>query len=326
MRKRSRTKTGAAVNEYAGYTVKEGDVIETVNAKAVTPQAFFQRFVTARKPCIVEGLSEELPADLSLAALVEQAGDCVVDVEEKPFGSGNKVQMPFKDFCADMSERYMTTQGEQDEVVSNTLRGTAVPHRVSLSGHLQLANLNMWLGGARATKTPLHVDFHDNFYLLLEGRKTFALFSPDGAGEMKTMGRVVRVHRNGLVNFEGGLTNADGSTEYALAERALHGDDEEAAEEALEKMLRWQEEDERQTSRSTMGGDPSHFCRVTAEEAAAKKAQLVVQLAKGQALYLPAGWFHQVESHLEGAHHWAMNWWFHPPDKTEFDRPYSNWI
>ena len=330
MRKRSRSRSKVEVGEnlYAGYTVKAGEPVETVNALALTPEAFHERFVAARRPCIVEGLAEELPKGFGLDALRAEAGACVVEVEEKPFGSGKKTSMTFEQFCTDMSEHYMTTQGEQSEAVSNPLKNTAVPRRLRLSGHMQLANLNTWLGGARATKTPLHVDFHDNFYLLLAGRKSFALFSPDGACDMQTAGRVARVHANGLINFEGGLTNADGSTEYALAEKALHGEDEEAAERALEQILEWQMEEEKEGGRGgAKMGDPAHFCRISAKEASAKRPLLAAQLREGQALYLPAGWFHQVESHVteDSKYHWALNWWFQPPDLADFSHPYSHW-
>jgi len=44
-----------------------------------------------------------------------------------------------------------------------------------------------------------------------------------------------------------------------------------------------------------------------------------VELHAGEMLYLPCGWFHEVVSHGE---HWAINWWFHPPDRHSFNQPY----
>ncbi len=280
----------------------------------------------AGKTVISARLAQELPQGFGLESLRAAAGGCEVEVEQHPFGSGKKTTMPFEQFCRDMSQHYMTTQGDQSEAVSNPLKSAGIPQRLRLAGRLQLANLNTWLGGARATQTPLHVDFHDNFYLLLAGRKSFALFSPDGAAELQTVGRVARVHANGLINFEGAPTNADGSTEYALAEKALHGEDEEAAERALEQMLEWEVAEGQRQAAAAMG-DPAHFCRISAEEAAQKRPVLAVQLREGQALYLPAGWFHQVESHVaeNSPYHWAINWWYQPPDLPDFERPYSHW-
>jgi hypothetical protein len=81
----------------------------------------------------------------------------------------------------------------------------------------------------------------------------------------------------------------------------------------------------------------------------------VVELEAGDVLYLPAGWFHEVTSMSDGAagkkggvddvdgecgasssapsgtgpersdarSHLAFNYWFHPPDGDDFERPYS---
>ena len=45
-----------------------------------------------------------------------------------------------------------------------------------------------------------------------------------------------------------------------------------------------------------------------------------VDLAAGDLLYLPCGWFHDVTSYAE---HRALNYWFHPPDQPSFEAPYS---
>jgi hypothetical protein len=48
-------------------------------------------------------------------------------------------------------------------------------------------------------------------------------------------------------------------------------------------------------------------------------------LRAGQMLYLPCGWFHEVLSEGEAQpRHMALNYWFHPPDTTEFDKPYAH--
>ena len=43
------------------------------------------------------------------------------------------------------------------------------------------------------------------------------------------------------------------------------------------------------------------------------------ELRAGEMLYLPCGWFHEVRS---SGSHCALNYWFHPPDAAEFERPY----
>ena len=55
------------------------------------------------------------------------------------------------------------------------------------------------------------------------------------------------------------------------------------------------------------------------------------EIEAGSMLYLPASWFHEVTSfaaaNAEGdgssSGHLAMNYWFHPPDGSSFDAPYS---
>lgn len=51
-----------------------------------------------------------------------------------------------------------------------------------------------------------------------------------------------------------------------------------------------------------------------------------VTLQPGEMLYIPAGWFHEVKSSgssSEGGH-MALNYWFHPPDGTSFEKPYES--
>lgn len=59
------------------------------------------------------------------------------------------------------------------------------------------------------------------------------------------------------------------------------------------------------------------------------------EITVGQMLYLPAGWFHEVTSlsatpssssvttSAAPKFHMAFNFWFHPPDKSSFESPYS---
>jgi uncharacterized protein (DUF4415 family) len=49
------------------------------------------------------------------------------------------------------------------------------------------------------------------------------------------------------------------------------------------------------------------------------------ELAAGEMLFLPASWFHEVESFGSGDGHLALNYWFHPPDQLDsFETPYSS--
>uniref|UniRef100_K3WEL6 JmjC domain-containing protein n=1 Tax=Globisporangium ultimum (strain ATCC 200006 / CBS 805.95 / DAOM BR144) TaxID=431595 RepID=K3WEL6_GLOUD len=49
------------------------------------------------------------------------------------------------------------------------------------------------------------------------------------------------------------------------------------------------------------------------------------ELQEGEMLFLPASWFHEVESYGSANGHLALNYWFHPPDQFDsFDTPYSS--
>jgi hypothetical protein len=56
----------------------------------------------------------------------------------------------------------------------------------------------------------LHHDFHDNFYLLLQGKKEIRLYSPDAAPYMQLRGQVECIHFNGVISYVGRETRADG--------------------------------------------------------------------------------------------------------------------
>ena len=57
----------------------------------------------------------------------------------------------------------------------------------------------------------------------------------------------------------------------------------------------------------------------------AAKKKMVVEMKSGQALYLPAGWFHEVFSSNDHNNngHLALNYWFHPPDNPSIEAPYK---
>ncbi len=61
----------------------------------------------------------------------------------------------------------------------------------------------------------------------------------------------------------------------------------------------------------------------------AEAAMEEIEVRAGEMLYLPAGWFHLVESRgadLRNLRHMALNYWVHPPDagSGRFDAPYTS--
>lgn len=86
---------------------------------------------------------------------------------------------------------------------------------------------------------------------------------------------------------------------------------------------------QKKTKRSATENVPSNF---VVEENGKVNFELV-ELAAGDVLYLPAGWFHEVssmgniEQDNDNGVHMAVNYWFHPPDmttKVSFDQPYKS--
>ena len=253
--------------------------------------------------------------------------------------------------------------------------GGLIPVRPALAGGLVLAALNLWVGGAAAASR-LHADAHDNLLGVVAGVKTVTLFPPRAVGDLATVGRPVRVWPNGRLVFagEGEGAGPDGACEAGLAEAAaraaqraavaaVEGGGTDAEEEAaLEAALEagvdglddfGEEEEEEEGNRPST--TPPTFSRADLARPASVRAAFpafpwslgrTVALTPGQTLYIPAGWFHFVQSAPEkrgrrggrqpaspspgwAGLHCAVNHWFHPPDAADeggpgapYSRPY----
>lgn len=62
----------------------------------------------------------------------------------------------------------------------------------------------------QGSSSGLHHDYHDNFYILLNGTKRFKLYSPDSALHIHTKGNIHKVYPNGLISYVGSETRSDG--------------------------------------------------------------------------------------------------------------------
>jgi hypothetical protein len=119
------------------------------------------------------------------------------------------------------------------------LQHKLIPETLSWAGHLKLQSCNLWMGGSiSGSCSGLHHDYHDNFYLLFQGRKKFRLFSPDMAATMYTHGTIECIHPNGLISHYGHETRADGVPLELLeqeneAEESNVGDDKDDDEEEI---------------------------------------------------------------------------------------------
>lgn len=210
--------------------------VDTVRASDIAPEAFFDRYVKNRIPVKLVGSITDARwnghAWLDLAYLDRKCGHCLVKVERRcergafqtDFGNGLEQQVCFSEFLNAIrsgdESYYLTTQqlGYSPEgepgIVSAPLTELdgEFPWRPSLTGNLITQNINIWIGSSsKGTCSGLHHDHHDNLYILLNGEKSFKLFSPAELPNMYVHGSIARIHPNGRINYSGQLTRADGA-------------------------------------------------------------------------------------------------------------------
>lgn len=122
---------------------------------------------------------------------------------------------------------------------------------------LILRCINIWMGNSRrAIVTPLHHDFNDNLYVVVEGHKRITLFPPTQAANLYTRGKLLGVDPNGTIQYE-----------------------------SLNNMPHLSRVDIEQP-------DWKSFPRYADAEA----SRLDFELNKNEILFLPNGWFHRISS------------------------------
>jgi hypothetical protein len=272
------------VDEYEGYKLSKDSTIDRVQLSDMTPEKFYRDYVSKRKPCVLVGQLEDSNLNVtkkwtSSTYLKKKAGDVEVSVEKRTastekFGSGNEMKISFGQFLDAIDgggdSYYLTTQdvktdrGGRPSLMSDFMKRLSddFPTNPKLTGNLIPQNINVWMGCSKdGSSSGLHHDFHDNLYIIVEGRKRIDLYAPSDAPNLYTRGKLRRIHKNGRINYAGEETNADGShieaeealdaslrqdeavKELELAEAAVdRGDDGakerlEKAEEALDKAM-----------------------------------------------------------------------------------------
>ncbi|KAL3925378.1 MAG: hypothetical protein SGARI_005854, partial [Bacillariaceae sp.] len=184
---------------------------------------------------------------VSRQLLEDVAGDKTIQVEkrfslEENFGqnrtSKRQVQLTIRDFlkklldcdgednsCKNKSNNnnnnnkselyYWSTQEDTDDPYNVPCRQLLdqghIPSSIPHAGNLILSSCNMWMGASKdGASSGLHHDYHDNFYLLLQGRKRFRLLSPDCAPALHVYGTIEHIFPNGRISYVGNETRADG--------------------------------------------------------------------------------------------------------------------
>lgn len=241
------------VNEYAGWTVPcQNYIITAIKIDGLTPEQFFTNYIRVRRPVVLQGTLPELDHfhKWTNDYLREKAGHHTVMVEkrastEDSFGRGNEVPMSFSQFLDLLDEgdsnHYLTTQDV--EANEDGRPDLMAPFMKSLQDDFPLIpnivkslvpqNINLWMGQSKeGASSGLHHDYHDNLYFVLRGRKLIQLYSPKDAENMYTRGKLVKVHPNGRINYEGEITTAYGADLKADAASKA-----EEAKEVAEKRL-----------------------------------------------------------------------------------------
>ena len=260
-------------NEYKGFslpilTKASGEI--TCNFKvpvepaSISPKDFFEKYVATRTPCIIDGLPPSNPTIITPDIVKEHAGSVQVQVEKRYsrdelFGQNRTPSRQFVPSISDfvdglrsedgdllyLSTQQPTKENDEQTITPSPFEGPCqtlvdkglLPKALSWAGHMILQSCNLWMGSSvKGSCSGLHHDYHDNFYLLFEGRKQFRLFSPDMAADMYTYGKIDCIHPNGLISHAGNELRADG-VPLELLQKTEGVDEDEEDEEEEELVL-----------------------------------------------------------------------------------------
>jgi hypothetical protein len=385
--------------------------LDRVDPNQTTPSDFFRDYIAKRKPCILTNLMMVKP--LTVQQLKDCTTDLrVVQVERrldihKPFGQNRSKdtqelltmkelfelweQPENRELYYLSSQQLEEGEDEQqqqqqpllDDNNHNPFFGPCqalyqngfLHESLPLAGQLVLQQCNLWMGMAdgSSSSSGLHHDFHDNFYLLVSGKKEFRLYAPSEYPVMETYGTVDCLHANGLISYQNEPTRSDGvpltmimnDGEQSVDESESDDDGEE--EVVLGKGFDYKSSDEdedfdeenevddysdqaendnqvktekgsdlKAVSSNTAVPRPDNFSMIDPSLPRrelereypnfCKSKECLVTLKSGEALYLPASWFHCVTSSPGTDElHMAVNYWYHPPNKLDtFEEPYMD--
>ena len=317
--------------------------IHKIHPDTISAKEFNEKYIKTRNPVILSCISSDLKQLEKLSSLDYLVSkQSKVQVESKlnsGFGSGNpRSTIDFGKFISSLQDgnenQYMTTQYDPNgddftqychSPLHNFIKD--IPTRPTLMNNLIPQQINLWIGNATLpTSSGLHHDFADNLYILLEGNKTFQIFPPTDYIHLIT-GKVLNLYENGLFCYETNLRSDGAYLGHVIQEKINQlielNDDLSLKEIKTLKMelkeLEDLEEDEPDHENSIKDSLAPNFSRISHEmlknkEYSKECSTTSFTLSKGEMLYLPAGWFHNVES--IGSPHIAFNYWFHPPDRN----------
>ena len=222
------------INEYDGCkSLKKIQVIES--DKEISSKDFFDRFIATRTAVMFNNPISDKEWKVNreviwtndyLRSKVPKEDLLKIEFRNstnETYGKGNEMKMSFHTFLDKIEKKeqnlYLTTQELEYDEEGQPYVMTApalylrddFPLIPRLFEHLIISNINIWYGQTdKETTTGLHHDYHDNLYIMLKGEKTITLYSPADTENLYTVGKLVKVHPNGRVNYEGQFTHPDG--------------------------------------------------------------------------------------------------------------------
>ena len=136
---------------------------------------------------------------------------------------------------------------------------------------------------------------------------------------------------------DGGATEVDDGNEEgddAVSAAELSGWRQWSADSSKRPSLAHKQKPQQATNiiSEREAAEPPNFSALSAATLPADLPRVVVQLSAPALLYIPCGWFHEVESESEPVDpaagggekgHCALNVWFLPPDQLDEQQPYS---
>lgn len=179
-----------------------------------------------------------------------------------------------------------------------------------------VTDVNMWMGevaAAKTTKSRMHMDATDNLYLVLEGQKQFSLLSPAQAYLIDTVSPSFAIFSTGL-SFQFNINHFRDflREKYHNASRDAANGLESNVPSPQGNLLLESLLDKDSASivydTSNFHFATSHLVEQRGTSCGLAQSLAHISLTPGDVLYLPTGWFHQVES--SGGAHTSINYWW----------------
>ena len=120
-----------------------------------------------------------------------------------------------------------------------------IPLTLPWAGNLKLESCNCWCGKSTdGSSSGLHHDYHDNFYILQQGKKQFEIYSPDTAPYMRTYGEIDQIYFNGVISYKGSETRPDGVPINTDLGDGAGADDEDDNDKGLGDAIAGEEDED----------------------------------------------------------------------------------